>query len=146
MCVMTVQGGVFEMSHTRVKQNANSAAIWVFLSVFDPVAVLRNAFAHAMSVLCQWMCTLTLQKFCHFHTHTRASHSVSEVTASTVAAEFLVLMWVVLLYLARPVNLGPMKDDLLPRMRMPGWSSLLLLTSLPGSWSSSSSLLFFCSP
>lgn len=73
-------------------------------------------------------------------------HSVSEVTDSTVAAEFLVFMWVVLPYLGRPVDLGPMKDDLLPRIWMPGWSSLLLLTSLPGSWSSSSCLLFCSSP
>lgn len=71
-----------------------------------------------------------------------ASHWECEVTALMVAAEFPVFMWVVRC-LERPVDLGPMTDELLPRTWMPGCSSLL--TSPPGSWSSSSLLLFFCS-
>lgn len=41
-----------------------------------------------------------------------------------VAAEFPVFMWVVRC-LERPVDLGPMTDELLPRTWMPGCSSLL---------------------
>lgn len=103
-------------------------------------AVLRNAFGSLST--CSASVTPT-----EMHTHTsniisfkHATQSVSEVTTSVVAAEFLASMWVVLLYLLNPTQFGPIKVDLLPSTWMPGGSSLLL-TSPPAS-----SLLFLCSP
>lgn len=142
VCVMTVQGGALEnkphMSKAEWKLSCYlnlSLCIWCCGLCWG---MYLWVWAHAMPVLCQWKHWTHSVSF----THTRATHSVSEVTASV----FLVFMWAVLPYLAGPVDLGAMKDDLLPWTRVPGWSSVLWLTSLPGSWSSSSSLLLFCSP
>lgn len=54
--VMTVRGGVLNMSHTRVKQNENSAATWICLSVFGPVGCAEECICKHkhMPALNQW--------------------------------------------------------------------------------------------
>lgn len=100
-------------------------------TLFDPVGCAEE---------CTCTCNVGIMPMkMHTFTYMHASHSASEATVSVIAAERGVV-WVV------TVHLGPMKDELLPQPQKPGWPSLLFLTSLPGSRSSSSSLLLFCSP
>lgn len=75
-------------------------------------AVKSNAFVSLSTCNVSVIPTEMLTHTPNIVSFTHATHLVSEVTTSVVASEFLVFKWVVLPYLAKPIDLSPMKVDL----------------------------------